>query len=274
MDWFPWYAVKYRRKTRHLSDDEDLAYRRLIDEYMISREALPDNDRALAKIVGYPEEQWAACSANVRAYFNMQDGFLHHDFCDGELSKQKRGRKELSARGKRGAEKRWSKQRGNSDSHGTGQPTAVTPAMPEPLPSHSGGYSRGQDSRGEEKEAAAAISSSVSARAGSDAASEIIAVFDAERIAAFGQNHGRPWPNATDHVRAEAFLRDGATAEFCRPVFRAVFQRQKAQNARPADNLAYMAKPIADALVDIPPALRRTASDEGPPISYTEAKEI
>ena len=61
MKWFPWYPLEHRRDTYKLSLTEDGAYRRLLDEYMVNRQPLPDDDAALARIlvVGRGEEREA-----------------------------------------------------------------------------------------------------------------------------------------------------------------------------------------------------------------------
>ena len=117
------------------------------------------------------------------------------------------------------------------------------------------------EARDHSQEERAAATDSVSARdAGPDPAARLIAIFDEERASVFGKHLARQWPSAKDHVHAQAFVKAGATPDSCRAVFRAVFQRQKAQGKRPADNLGYMAGAIDDALLDIPPAMRRAGS--------------
>ena len=110
MDWFPWYFIIYKQDTLHLDPYQDGCYRRLIDHYMETRSPLPDNDQALARIVGDSHPNWVAmASATVRPYFTPQNGMLYHKKCDEILNNQDKKAQRLSESGKKGAEKRHKK---------------------------------------------------------------------------------------------------------------------------------------------------------------------
>ena len=109
MKWFPWYPIDYRRDTLSLSFAEDGAYRRLIDEYMILREPLPDDDIALARLLGVGLSEWQAVAPAVRRYFKARGGKLHHKRCEEEIAAQIRRNQGFSKRGKKAAFTRWSK---------------------------------------------------------------------------------------------------------------------------------------------------------------------
>lgn len=108
MDWYPWFPTRFKRKTYQLTLAEDGAYRRLIDEYMTTRSPLPDDDRALARILGVSAEEWAAVAPSVRQYFKPRDGLLKHKTCDEELGAQDRRKERYSARGKKAAFAKYS----------------------------------------------------------------------------------------------------------------------------------------------------------------------
>src|SRR5215469_8498231 len=72
MKWFPWYPLEHRRDTYKLSLTEDGAYRRLIDEYMVNREPLPDDDAALARILGVSSEDWLAVANSIDLFSNLR----------------------------------------------------------------------------------------------------------------------------------------------------------------------------------------------------------
>ena len=108
MDWYPWNPTRFKRKTYRLSLAEDGAYRRLIDEYMMTRAPLPDDDRALARILGVSLEEWAAVSPAVRQFFKPKDGILSQKTCDEELRAQERRKERFSARGKKAAFAKYS----------------------------------------------------------------------------------------------------------------------------------------------------------------------
>lgn len=92
--WFPWFPTVFKRATAHLTPAQDGLYRRLIDYYMETREPLPDNEIALARICGVSVECFKDASSILRAFFKEKDGLLFHDFCDNQLDLQdKRSRK-------------------------------------------------------------------------------------------------------------------------------------------------------------------------------------
>lgn len=109
MQWFPWYPVDFKLDTYHLTLAHDGAYRRLIDEYMINRGALPDNDAALARIIGVGLPDWLAVSEVVRGFFTAVNGFLVHKRCEAEIRAQNNKFKRESERGKKAAFAKYSK---------------------------------------------------------------------------------------------------------------------------------------------------------------------
>ena len=109
MKWFPWHPLEHRRDTYKLSLAEDGAYRRLIDEYMVNREPLPDDDAALARILGVSQEDWLAVANSIRPFFKSQDGRLVHKRCASELRAQDQRSERYSERGKKAAFAKYSK---------------------------------------------------------------------------------------------------------------------------------------------------------------------
>ncbi len=47
MNYYPFHIGDYAKKTRHLSWDEDMAYRRLIDAYYLHEGPLPADKRKI-----------------------------------------------------------------------------------------------------------------------------------------------------------------------------------------------------------------------------------
>ena len=88
LTWYPFFVIDYRRDTYHLTLEEDAAYRRLIDEYMVTREALPNDDAALARIVGIPTTDWTRLAGKVRRFFRARNDKLWHKRCELELQEQ------------------------------------------------------------------------------------------------------------------------------------------------------------------------------------------
>lgn len=113
--WYPFYPTRYQRDTMHLTAEQDGAYRRLIDHYMLTKQPLPDNDIALSRIAGVDATSNAI--SMLRAFFeNKDDGFLYHKTCE-KLLKEQSSRKMLSKkRAKNAAQIRWEKERLNARS--------------------------------------------------------------------------------------------------------------------------------------------------------------
>ena len=109
MDWYPWYPLDFRHKTYHLSLAQDGAYRRLIDEYMLTRRPLPDNDMALARILGIGLDEWLTIAGIVRQFFRPSNDLLFHKRCDQELRAQNMRSERFSERGKKAAFAKYSK---------------------------------------------------------------------------------------------------------------------------------------------------------------------
>lgn len=87
----PWYAFhreKYKRDTLHLTLAQDGAYRRLLDAYYENGGPLPDNDVALARLIGVTLDEWMAVAGTVRAFFKPSNGKLVQKCCEEELRAQ------------------------------------------------------------------------------------------------------------------------------------------------------------------------------------------
>lgn len=89
--WYPRFPVRYRRKTISWRDLRlHGAYCLLIDHYMLTKEAIPDDDGAIANILGCDLAEWLAVADKVRSMFEARDGKLYQSTCDEELRKQRR----------------------------------------------------------------------------------------------------------------------------------------------------------------------------------------
>lgn len=122
--WFPWFPSRYNADTMHLSPLEDGIYRRLIDHYMLTKTALPENDAALARIVGMPIAEFKQTSSTVMVLFKVRSGFYYHKKCDEILSDQNERSKERSERASKAAKAKAEKySKFNADS-ATSRPQA------------------------------------------------------------------------------------------------------------------------------------------------------
>jgi uncharacterized protein YdaU (DUF1376 family) len=91
MHYFEWHIGDYRAATAHLSNAEDLAYRRLLDMYYDTEQPIENNLPFLARRL---RVEPAAIEAVLSDFFTLEDGFWRHARCDerlGRYSEKKTG---------------------------------------------------------------------------------------------------------------------------------------------------------------------------------------
>jgi uncharacterized protein YdaU (DUF1376 family) len=99
MNFYPFHIGDYISHTSHLSDEEDLAYRRMIDLYYLNEQ--PFNDPvAVARRV---KADLSIIEALLTEFFVYEDDAWHNKRADLEISKYQF----VKESGKKGAEKRW-----------------------------------------------------------------------------------------------------------------------------------------------------------------------
>ena len=79
MNYYPFHIGDYLSATRHLSWEEDLAYRRLLDTYYTTERPLPKELRAVCRLVlAASEEQRAAVQVVLEEFFeDTPDGWVN-----------------------------------------------------------------------------------------------------------------------------------------------------------------------------------------------------
>lgn len=102
MNFYPFHIGDYVSHTRHLSLMEDLAYRRLIDQYYLQEQPLPESIEKCAKLILMRDHQ-EAVSAVLEEFFERTDDGWISSRCDKEIVGMRK-RQEI-AREK--ANKRW-----------------------------------------------------------------------------------------------------------------------------------------------------------------------
>lgn len=83
---YPFHIRDYLTKTRHLSQTEDLAYRRLLDTYYTEEQPLPSDAQRCARLIAMPDAQDAVALV-LQEFFELRDDGWHNDRCDHELDK-------------------------------------------------------------------------------------------------------------------------------------------------------------------------------------------
>jgi uncharacterized protein YdaU (DUF1376 family) len=127
MRWYSFYPYDYLNDTLHLSLEEDCVYRRLIDHYMTTEHALPDNDQALATIARIGITDWQRLAPNIKPFFRLQNGKLTNARCMLELSQASNRRKTSIEKARKAAKERWRKNKALDA-------TSNAPSMLDPMP--------------------------------------------------------------------------------------------------------------------------------------------
>jgi len=120
VNFYPFSIGDYARATRHLSWDEDIAYRRMIDLYYEREAPLPADKRQIFRLL------MATCARHKQAieavlaeFFTLGDDGYHNSRCDEEIERfRKKGAKAAQS-----AEARWrnaNASRGEAITHSEG----------------------------------------------------------------------------------------------------------------------------------------------------------
>jgi uncharacterized protein YdaU (DUF1376 family) len=99
MNFYPFHIGDYISHTSHLSDEEDLAYRRMIDLYYLNEEPFAD-PVAVARRV---KADLSTIEAILTEFFVFENDSWHNKRADIEIAKYQF----VKESGKKGAEKRW-----------------------------------------------------------------------------------------------------------------------------------------------------------------------
>ncbi len=117
MNFYPFHIGDYLSATRHLSWDEDAAYRRLLDAYYTSEKPLPRDERQVFRlVVATTEAQREAVRVVLQEFFTLTEDGYKNSRADREIDVMKDKQEKQRAK----ANRRW-------DMHRTecGTPTAM-----------------------------------------------------------------------------------------------------------------------------------------------------
>lgn len=97
----------YAAATAHLSDAEDLAYRRLLDAYYAREGPLPTEERACCRLARATKaEARAAVGVVLREFFVLRDDGWHQVRCDDEIARFRERSEKARASGRLSGESR------------------------------------------------------------------------------------------------------------------------------------------------------------------------
>ena len=106
MNYYPFHIGDYLSATRHLSWEEDAAYRRLLDTYYTTEKALPLDLRAVCRLVlATTETQREAVSVVLSEFFERTDAGWINSRADAEILAMREKQQKQRER----ANKRWQK---------------------------------------------------------------------------------------------------------------------------------------------------------------------
>jgi uncharacterized protein YdaU (DUF1376 family) len=87
MIWYKFYLGDYITHTAHLSDAEDLAYRRLIDMYYLSEKPIPLETESVSRKIRLDLD---IVEAVLKEFFEKTEEGYRHGRCDYEIGKYQR----------------------------------------------------------------------------------------------------------------------------------------------------------------------------------------
>ena len=99
MNYFPFHIGDYRAATAHLSNEEDLAYRRLLDMYYDSEQPIPLETQWVARRLRLDTQHIEIVLSD---FFTKQEDGWHHARCDAEIAEYVRNAEKNRANGKKG----------------------------------------------------------------------------------------------------------------------------------------------------------------------------
>lgn len=139
MNFYAFHIGDYASATQHLTDLEDLAYRRMMDLYYVSERPLPLDRRQLYRLLrANSEAMREAADVVISEFFTEDEDGWRHKRCDAEIEKAKAKSDKAKANGKLGgvAKAKRSLDAGLADA--TDEPSKGLAPNPNPNPSKVG----------------------------------------------------------------------------------------------------------------------------------------
>jgi uncharacterized protein YdaU (DUF1376 family) len=123
MNYYSHHIGDYRRNTGHLTNDEDLAYRRLIEMYYDTELPIPLETQWVSRRLRLGLE---IVESVLKDFFLKQDDGWHHARCEQEIEEYRKMQQKNSTNGKKGGRPKGKKSRvknpNKTDSKPTGFP--------------------------------------------------------------------------------------------------------------------------------------------------------
>ncbi len=98
MNFYPFHIGDYASATRHLSWDEDCAYRRLLDVYYTTEKPLPKSVEACFSIAGaHRSQERKAVRLVLSEFFTLAEDGWHNSRCDKVIARYHAAKREAAA---------------------------------------------------------------------------------------------------------------------------------------------------------------------------------
>lgn len=114
MNYFPFNVGDYAAHTGHLEPMEDLAYRRLLDQYYLREGPLPADIEATAKLVRMRSMK-ADVESVLNEFFTLTEDGWRHSRCDAEIEKMQDKQAKARASGLASANARSKAQKASAE---------------------------------------------------------------------------------------------------------------------------------------------------------------
>jgi uncharacterized protein YdaU (DUF1376 family) len=103
LNYFPFHIGDYRAATAHLTNEEDLAYRRLIEMYYDTEQPIPEITQSVSRRLRVATE---ALNAVLQDFFILKNGAYHHARCDHEIAEYNKKADIARANGRNGGRRK------------------------------------------------------------------------------------------------------------------------------------------------------------------------
>lgn len=104
MNYYPFHIGDYTAHTSHLSPDEDIVYRRMLDVYYLQEKALPADLAKVARLIRMPKSSKAIANVLNEFFVLSEDGW-HNQRADAELTSMLTKQEQQSAKDAHEAER-------------------------------------------------------------------------------------------------------------------------------------------------------------------------
>jgi uncharacterized protein YdaU (DUF1376 family) len=124
MNFYPFHIGDYASATQHLTDLEDLAYRRMMDVYYVSERPLPLDRRQLYRLLrANSEAMREAVDVVIAEFFTEEPDGWRHKRCDAEIERARAKSEKAKANGKLGGEAKAKRSLGDDVANATDEPS-------------------------------------------------------------------------------------------------------------------------------------------------------